>query len=813
MRDESKVLWAALLGLALAACGGSGGAGGGGEGGVGGTGGSAGAGGTGGTVAEICGNGADDDGNGKADCDDAACAGEAACRPGEICDNDDDDDGDGAVDCEDGDCAADPACAEICGNGVDDDGDGKADCADPDCAEACVETECDDGVDNDGDGVADCADYDCGGGCGLVECADADLGELFPVHLDGSTAGAGDDAAPSCGEGGEDRAFLWTAPDDGVYLLDTDGSTIDTLLAVHLEPNDPEVTSCGGPEIQCNDDVGFSPASRIALLAFAGERYRIVVDGAQPGHFQLHVTEAPPSEAALCDNGVDDDGDFLVDCDDDDCAGTGACPPAGCVDSALPGDVLPLDWPGSTWFMHDDVQPSCNEGAGNDVGFGWIAPEAGDYVVEAIGDSMVPVLAVYGGEGCDGEEIACRMPTSVTGEDGLARHVASVAFSAEAGQAFTFVVDHTSTLTDGDFHLLVHRAAAAEAGLCGNGLDDDGDNLPDCADDECTDDPACLFPCVDAELGSAVGTSVNGSDFARPSAFEPSCGGSVHGDVVYAWTAPSTGRFVFETAGSTHDTVLHVRTNSCDDGEELACNDDVRTGLASRVFLTATQGETYFVVVDGWADYSFPGGNLWGGDFVLTVDAAPQRETQCTDGDDEDGDGRVDCADTDCVGAAGCTAGGPEICTNGRDDDGDGQADCADTGCAANPACLPGAGADVFLGRAWPLQIADTTAGAGDDLQLVGCGTATGTPDKVFEWIVPTSGTYTFALAANGFTPNLHVLAGGASGWDMGCTNLAAGEAQAEFAAKLRAGMRVAFVVDAYQGATAGAFTLSATRN
>ena len=52
---------------------------------------------------------------------------------GEICGNNADDDGDGDVDCEDSDC---PACPEICDNGADDDGDGDADCDDSDCSEA-----------------------------------------------------------------------------------------------------------------------------------------------------------------------------------------------------------------------------------------------------------------------------------------------------------------------------------------------------------------------------------------------------------------------------------------------------------------------------------------------------------------------------------------------------------------------------------------------------------------------------------------------------------------------------------------------------
>ncbi len=51
---------------------------------------------------------------------------------GEICGNNADDDGDGAVDCEDSDC---PPCPEICDNGEDDDGDGDTDCDDSDCNE------------------------------------------------------------------------------------------------------------------------------------------------------------------------------------------------------------------------------------------------------------------------------------------------------------------------------------------------------------------------------------------------------------------------------------------------------------------------------------------------------------------------------------------------------------------------------------------------------------------------------------------------------------------------------------------------------
>jgi len=63
-----------------------------------------------------------------------------------------------------------------------------------------------------------------------------------------------------------------------------------------------------------------------------------------------------------------------------------------------------------------------------------------------------------------------------------------------------------------------------------------------------------------------------------------------------------------------------------------------------------------------------------------------QLQEDCTNRIDDDGDGNADCDDTDCAGAANCQT--PENCTNGIDDDGDGNADCDDTDCAQTVGCL-----------------------------------------------------------------------------------------------------------------------------
>lgn len=140
---------------------------------------------------EICGNGLDDDNNGKTDCADPVCSDLPACQPpAEVCNNGTDDDLDTLIDCADPNCNGDINCLpppiEICDNNVDDDNDTKIDCADLDCAglPACQPIVganpevCNNGIDDDLDGLTDCADSDCSAfsGCvppsGKVACED-----------------------------------------------------------------------------------------------------------------------------------------------------------------------------------------------------------------------------------------------------------------------------------------------------------------------------------------------------------------------------------------------------------------------------------------------------------------------------------------------------------------------------------------------------------------------------------------------------------------------------------------------------------------
>lgn len=96
----------------------------------------------------------------------------------------------------------------------------------------------------------------------------------------------------SCGDGGDnaaDSVFLYTAPAGGTYVIDTVGSSYDTLLAIRAD-------GCSGPTLACNDDI--SPQqqqSRLAVDLAQGEAIVIAVDGfgSAGGDFTLHVQATP----------------------------------------------------------------------------------------------------------------------------------------------------------------------------------------------------------------------------------------------------------------------------------------------------------------------------------------------------------------------------------------------------------------------------------------------------------------------------------------------------------------------------------------
>ena len=80
-------------------------------------------------------------------------------------------------------------------------------------------------------------------------------------------------------------------------------------------------------------------------------------------------------------------------------------------------------------------------------------------------------------------------------------------------------------------------------------------------------------------------------------------------DYVVSWTPPSSGPFVLDTFGSRIDTVLSVVAPQCG-AAGRDCNDDC-DGVESGLVYEATEGETVYIVIEGYSGRE--------GTFVLNI--------------------------------------------------------------------------------------------------------------------------------------------------------------------------------------------------
>jgi hypothetical protein len=220
--------------------------------------------------------------------------------------------------------------------------------------------------------------------------------------------------------------------------------------------------------------------------------------------------------------------------------------------------------------------------------------------------------------------------------------------------------------------------------ICSNTIDDDCDGAADCLDADCTIDPVCAPTCPENDLGGMLGAAIaTGSTVGAGNDHTASCGGGGTGpDLTFGWTAPRTATFVFDTIGSSFDTVLHLHQGDCD-GMELGCDDDAGGALASRITRTIRGGTRIVIVVDGFGASA--------GSFVLNVRPVANEVGRCIDGIDNDGDGFIDCVDAECAADAACCVPVPEICADMVDNDCDRVVDCADPNCRTSPSCCTAA--------------------------------------------------------------------------------------------------------------------------
>jgi len=477
-----------------------------------------------------------------------------------------------------------------------------------------------------------------GGVCGV--CSLTDLPSMVPQTVNGSTSNAPDGLSPSCGFSSSDVAYSFTAPADGSYRFDTMGSSYNTALAL-LDP------SCG--EIDCNDDHGASYESRLSLDMTAGQMVYVVVDGSfDEGPFVLHVVEVQPPICPVADLGstvpqtIDGTTLGAGSALDPSCGGSGMADQSYTFTAPADGSYLFNTAGSSITTVLQVLDASCNgqELACSDGLGGSLEPK----VVLPMTQGQTVVVAVEGAyeEGdftlsiaeapapvCPTGDLGSTVPATVTGTtinqgDALSPTCNQGFSSADASYTFTAPADGTYSFdTSGaSFQTAVHVRDASCAGpelVCAVDLSGSGafTYATLTAGQTVVVSVEGLYgiegnfelhvneytppPCPMQDLGSAVPQTVNGDTTGFDNNFEPIvCGSNGGPEMTYSFTAPASGTYIFDTIGTSWDTILHVRNGSCG-GAEIACNDD-SSGVQSEVTLSLTAGQTVVIMVDGFSN-------------------------------------------------------------------------------------------------------------------------------------------------------------------------------------------------------------------
>lgn len=432
--------------------------------------------------------------------------------------------------------------------------------------------------------------------------------------------------------------WIWTAPDTGPVVIDTEGSSFDTLLAVYTGGTLESLKL-----VAASDDAPGVPTSRVLFRAEQGVTYRIVVDGYQGAsgsiHLRLVLASNPTPPAILSQpvgqivpggvgtnvlfsvlatgsmpralqwqkDGIDlagrtlpllvlsnvmvaDTGDYRVVVRND----------FGSVTSSI-ARLTVLEQGGQDQFSErialgevPVLTTGYNVGASIEAGeprhrgvdcsasiwWSWKASRSGRVRIstagsqDAKGDRLTTVVGVYRGEGLSSLNPVRGFPEEAV--DGVVSGGnGSLVFRATAGTTYQIAVA-SATTADG----------SATTGRVELVLDQSVDND---AFANALSYPADHSTVVDDSTGASI-------EPGEPSHARQAGGHSVW----WRWVAPEDGIYELDTEGSAFDTVLAVYTGDRLDSLRVVAEDDDRSDEGASMVKFQVQKETvYHFVVDG----------------------------------------------------------------------------------------------------------------------------------------------------------------------------------------------------------------------
>jgi hypothetical protein len=657
----------------------------------------------------------------------------------EICGNKIDDDCNGLVDCADPACFGDPSCSkpgqEICNNGIDDDGDGLIDCKDPDCFNSlsCKTTPgteiCDNGIDDNGNGLVDCADPMCTTfpACLTIDCSvDADFGTL-------ATRGA--HVVRMINTQGAAQGYTTCAPPGGVGRVGR--FELDATADVRLDFSQGSQTAhvVGLFRAGANEACDRNPLTCLmvrdaatATQTFAGLTagvYWLIVEsypGLQ-GPTTVTLSTGTTTTAEICDNGIDDDGNGLIDCADAACLEDPSCVGHECIPDVVLG-ALVVNGPAKevqTDLRNDPHRylPTCagNFSGGDEaIEFTLAEPAGVEVQFSQTGASILSIFQMpEAGQACDADQLACIF------EDGNAR---DVAFTGFAAGDYLLIVNAASAAQTGSIDLEISAFAARKVEICGNGIDDDGNGLTDCDDPACFGVGLCAAPaCVpDQDLGAfSWGTNkvVTVDTRTGNDLYETSCsrGNGKEKILKLSLTEPMALSIDCTDTGS-NVLALSQELKPLDacDANEVSCADPQILPFGCGFSLPDLQPGNYYLIVQAFQS---------GEEGTVVLNLGGLQETV------------------------------REICDNGIDDDGDGFTDCADRKCVTSPECEKLAcRADQTVGLlpldGTPSSVVVQTSGAGNNATETTCVSQPGGQDADVDFQLPATADLTLDWAQAG---------------------------------------------------------------
>ena len=321
------------------------------------------------------------------------------------------------------------------------------------CGPPAVE-DCYNGWDDDGDGYVDFDDWDCADD-GADYCSTALPILETGMHYGNTMWGSGySEWYSACGGmDAPEAVHSFSLGYSDTVCINTIGSAFDTLLYV--------VEGCMGSEVACNDDwVGLQ--SQVELYAYANTTYYVFVDGYSMydyGDYYLDIQIGPCNTSQeICGNGLDDDYDGWVDCDDWDCVyecqAPGVCEQV--PEAAMLTDINVIS-PDNTYLY-------CNDAL--EVEF-WSDRDSAVYVEIGEGSMSADVFAGYN-----------RITVAQAGYGGtIAGFDGEVTLTPYNPCSYTF---GTTIETDQDVHIGLCACPNADPDICGGEVECNDPFNPDC---------------------------------------------------------------------------------------------------------------------------------------------------------------------------------------------------------------------------------------------------------------------------------------------------------------------------------------------